>query len=157
MTATYPEVRLNEAGELMLETARGPRRVRAFRSFPWTAPEKFIVLREDVEEDPEELATIADLADLPAEARAVIEAWLARHTFIPKITRVLVVKSGNNALLFHLETDRGERRIKVMEREDMRPLADGRTLIRDASGVVYELPPMHTLDHHSQEQLRLVL
>ena len=87
----------------------------------------------------------------------MIEAWLERHTFIPKITCVLVVKSGNNALLFHLETDRGERRIKVMEREDMRPLADGRTLIRDASGVVYELPPMHTLDHHSQEQLRLVL
>lgn len=157
MTATYPQVHINEAGELVLQTAEGPKVVRAHRSFPWSDPEKFIVLREDVEEDARELASIADLAELPAETRAMIEAWLARHTFIPRITRVLVVKAGNNALLFHIETDRGQRRIKVMEREDMRPLADGRTLIRDASGVVYELPPIATLDRESQEQLRMVL
>jgi hypothetical protein len=67
------------------------------------------------------------------------------------------VKAGNTAMLYRIETDRGPRRIKVMEREDMRPLADGRTLIRDADGVVYELPPINSLDAHSQEQLRMVL
>jgi hypothetical protein len=157
MITTHPQVHLNDAGELILQTADGPRAVRAHRSFPWTDPQKFIVLREDVEEDAQELAAVEDLADLPPQTRAAIEAWLARHTFIPRITRVLLVKSGNNALLFHLDTDRGERRIKVLEREDMRPLPDGRTLIRDASGVVYELPPISTLDRGSQEQLRSVL
>ena len=157
MTSTHPQVHLNEVGELVLQTADGPKVVRAHRSFPWTDPQKFIVLREDVEEDAQELAAVEDLADLPAQTRATIEAWLERHTFIPKVTRVLLVKSGNNALLFHLDTDRGQRRIKVLEREDMRPLPDGRTLIRDASGVVYELPPIPTLDRESQEQLRLVL
>jgi hypothetical protein len=150
-------VSLNDAGELVLQTAAGPQKVRAFRSFPWTAPEKFVVLREDVEEDARELATIDDLAELPPQTRAVIESWLERHTFIPRITRVEEVKAGNTAMLYRLETDRGPRRIKVMEREDMRPLADGRTLIRDADGVVYELPPITTLDRHSQEQLRMVL
>ena len=157
MIAIHPQVHLNDAGELVLQTADGPKLVRAHRSFPWSAPEKFVVLREDVEEDAQELASIQDLADLPAETRGVIEEWLERHTFIPTITRVLEVKSGNTALLFRLETDRGQKRIKVMEREDLRPLADGRTLIRDSDGVVYQLPPMATLDRESQEQLRLVL
>ncbi len=154
---THPQVHLNDAGELVLQTADGPKFVRAHRSFPWTAPQKFLILREDVEEDAQELAAIEDLAHLPRETRAVIEEWLERHTFIPRITRVLVVKAGNNALLFHIDTDRGQRRIKVREREDMRPLADGRTLIRDASGVVYELPPLSSLDAESQKVLRMVL
>lgn len=157
MTTTHPQVHLNDAGELILQTEGGPQKVRAHRSFPWTASEKFVVLREDVEEDARELATIQDLADLPVETRRLIESWLERHTFIPKITQVLEVKAGNTAMLYRLETDRGPRRIKVMEREDMRPLADGRTLIRDADGVVYELPPIATLDPASQEQLRMVL
>ena len=157
MITTHPQVHLNEAGELVLQTAGGPQKVRAHRSFPWTSPDKFVVLREDVQEDARELATIDDLNDLPQETRRVIEAWLERHTFIPRITRVLEVKAGNTAMLYRLETDRGPRRIKVMEREDMRPLADGRTLIRDADGVVYELPPIATLDRDSQEQLRMVL
>ena len=157
MTTTHPQVSLNDAGELVLQAAGGPQKVRAHRSFPWTSPDKFVVLREDVQEDAKELATIEDLNDLPAETRRVIEAWLERHTFIPRITRVEEVKAGNTAMLDRLETDRGPRRIKVMEREDMRPLADGRTLIRDASGVVYELPPIATLDRESQEQLRMVL
>ena len=157
MTTTPPQVHLNDAGELVLQTSGGPQKVRAFRSFPWTSPDKFVVLREDVEEDARELATIDDLAELPPETRTVIESWLERHTFIPRITRVEEVKAGNTAMLYRLETDRGPRRIRVMEREDMRPLADGRTLIRDADGVVYELPPITTLDRHSQEQLRMVL
>ena len=150
MTAIHPQVHLNDAGELVLQTADGPKLVRAHRSFPWSAPEKFVVLREDVEEDAQELASIEDLADLPADTRRIIEEWLERHTFIPTITRVLEVKSGNTALLFRLDTDRGQKRIKVMEREDLRSLADGRTLIRDSDGVVYQLPPMATLDRESQ-------
>ena len=157
MTDTHPQLRLTDAGELMLDTPDGPKVVRAARSFPWTAPEKFVVLREAVDEDPKELATIPDLAGLPAATRATIEAWLDRHTFIPKITRVLELRSGNTALLFRLDTDRGERRVKILEREDMRPLADGRTLLRDASGVVYELPPLDRLDRESQDELRSVL
>lgn len=157
MTTTHPQVHLTDAGELVLQTAGGPKIVRAHRSFPWSAPEKFIVLREDVQEDAQELASIEDMGDLPPASRQTIEAWLERHTFIPRITRVFEVKAGNTAMLYRLDTDRGQRRIKVMEREDMRPLADGRTLIRDADGVVYELPPIATLDSESQEQLRLVL
>lgn len=157
MTLTHPQVHLNDAGELVLQTASGPKIVRAHRSFPWSDPQKFIVLREDVEEDAQELATIHDMNDLPPATRQTIEAWLARHTFIPRIAHVVEVRAGNNAMLFRLDTDRGPKRIKVMEREDMRPLADGRTLIRDADGVVYELPPIATLDRQSQEQLRLVL
>ena len=144
-------VDLNEAGELVLD---GQTVVRAARSFPWTAPDRFVVLRDG---EGEEKTTIDDLSKLPARSRGAVEAWLQRHTFIPKVQRVIEVKSGNAAILFHLDTDRGEHKIKVREREDLRSLADGRTLVKDTDGVVYEVPPWEELDKASQEQLRLVL
>ena len=152
------DVDLNENGELILRDGDAAVPVRAARSFPWTAPDRFIVLRDaDDQDDPKERATVDDLAALPAKSRGAIEAWLQRHTFIPKVQRVIEVKPGNAALLFHLDTDRGEHKIKVREREDLRSLADGRTLIKDTDGVVFEVPPWEELDEKSQDQLRLVL
>ena len=152
-----PNITLSDAGELLLERDGGAVAVRAARSFPWTAPDAFIVLRDAATEEATEVLTIRDLADLPAEARSALEAWLARNTFIPKVTRVIEVRPGNAALLFHVDTDRGEQRIRVLEREDLRTLSDGRTLAKDPDGVVYEFPPFDQLDEESQRQLRLVL
>ena len=157
MTTTHPQLVLNADGELILQTPAGAKRVRAARSFPWTAPERFIVLRDATTDEAPEILTIEDLAELPGETRRIVEAWLERHTLIPRVRRVLEVKSGNTTLLFQLDTDRGDRRIKVGEREDLRPLADGRTLIRDVTGVVYELPPLESLDEESRQHLRMVL
>ena len=148
------DVDLSDSGELILREGGAAVPVRAARSFPWTAPDRFVVLRDA---DENERATVDDLSALPAKSRGAIEAWLQRHTFIPKVQRVVEVKPGNAALLFHLDTDRGEHKIKVREREDLRSLQDGRTLIRDTDGVVYEVPPWDELDAKSQDQLRLVL
>ena len=156
MSENFPQVDLNDAGELVLQEGDAATVVRAARSFPWTAPDRFIVLR-GTDDDETEKATVDDLAALPAKSRGAIEAWLQRHTFIPKVQRVIEVKPGNAALLFHLDTDRGEHKIKVREREDLRSLADGRTLIKDTDGVVFEVPPWEELDEKSQDQLRLVL
>lgn len=147
------DVDLDERGDLIL-AGEPPRRVRAARSFPWSNPDRFVILR-DAEGD--EVATIDDLAKLPARSRGAIEAWLQRHTLVPKILRVNKVKAANAATLFEVETDRGDRRIVLREREDLRPLPDGRTLLRDPDGQTYELPPLEDLDIASRRELTLVL
>ena len=152
MTVTI-DVDLDEKGDLIL-AGDPPRRVKAGRSFPWSHPDRFVILRDA---DGEEVATIDDLAKLPARSRGAVEAWLQRHTLVPKILRVKKVKAANAATLFEVETDRGDKRIVIREREDLRPLADGRWLLRDPDGQTYELPPLEELDVGSRRELTLVL
>lgn len=154
MKTMFPEIELNEEGELLVRTDGETVVARAARCFPWTQPGRFVVLRDG---EDKEIMTIDDLADLSPPSRTAVEAWLERHTFIPKVRRVLSVREGNAAILFIFETDRGRQQVKVREREDLRPLADGRTLVRDTDGVTYELPPWDQLDQESQAELRLVL
>ena len=149
-----PEIEMNPDAELFvtIEGRRVP--ARAARCFPWTAPDRFVVLRD---EQDAEIVTIENLSDLSPPSRAALVQWLAAHTFIPKVSRVVSVREGNAAILFVFDTDRGRQQVKVREREDLRPLADGRTLVRDTDGITYELPPWDQLDDESRHQLRLVL
>ena len=149
-----PDVDLNDRGELVLQSGDGPVVVRAHRAFPWTAPDRFVVLRDA---DGEERATIDDLSKLPARSRGATEAWLQAHTLVPKVLRVVEVRPVNAAWRFTLDTDRGERRVLMREREDLRSLPDGRTLLRDADGQTYELAPADDYDDHSRRELDRLL
>ena len=155
-TATHPtpDVDLNDAGNLVLQTRDGPVEVRAARAFPWSHPDRFIALRDD---DGKELATIENLAALPARSRGAVEAWLQRHTFVPKVLRVLEVREVNAAWLFRFETDRGDATVLLKEREDLRFLDDGRMLLRDPDGQTYELPIADELDPASQRELERIV
>ena len=144
------DVDLDPAGDLILATDDGPVAVRASRSFPWSAPDRFVVLRDA---EGEERATIDDLSKLPARSRGAVEAWLQRHTLIPKVLRVLEVRPANAAWRLRFDTDRGEAVVTLREREDLRSLPDGRVLVRDPDGRVFELPPPDDLDARSQDEL----
>ena len=52
MTQTHLQLELTGDGELLLHTATGPQRVKAARSFPWTAPGRFIVLGSSIRRQP---------------------------------------------------------------------------------------------------------
>ena len=154
--AHFDKLDLSDAGELILSKAGVETVVRAARCFPWSHPEEFIVLR-DTTDDANELAMLEDLRKLPAGSRGAVEAWLQRHTLIPKITRVLESREINAARMFHVDTDRGERKFKITERDDLRTLEDGRTLLRDDDGNTYELPPIPEMDEGSQRELASLL
>ncbi len=148
------DVDLDDTGRLMLVHDGQPVAVRAARAFPWSHPDRFVVLRD---EEANELACIDDLTALPARSRGAIEAWLQRHTLVPRIQSVRRVREANAATLFEVETDRGDRTVILREREDMRPLPDGRTLLRDPDGQTYELPPLEDLDIASRRELAQIL
>ncbi|MEM1011141.1 MAG: DUF1854 domain-containing protein [Planctomycetota bacterium] len=151
---TQPDVDLDDLGRLVMSRDEGDLHVKASRSFPWSTPDRFVVLRDY---EGNEVACIDDLSTLPARSRGAIEAWLQRHTFVPRIQRVRQVRPANAATLFDVETDRGDRTIVLREREDLRPLHDGRTLIRDPDGQTYELPPLDDLDDLSRRELAQIL
>ena len=141
---------LDETGDLIHGTGEHAQRVRAQRSFPWSAPDRFVVLRDG---EGEEIETIDDLQQLPAKSRGAIEAWLQRHSLVPKVLRVIEVRPVNAAWRFELDTDRGPAVVLLKEREDLRPLEDGRLLLRDGDGQTYEFGPHEEYDKHSRAEL----
>ncbi len=147
---SYPDVDLDERGDLVEATPDGPRKLRAARSFPWSHPDRFIVLRDS---DDHEIACIDDLRKLPARCRGAIEAWLQRHTLVPKVLRVNRIEITGLAMVFDLETDRGDSRAIMKDREELRHLDDGRLLLRDSDGQTYEFPPLEELDERSRSEL----
>jgi hypothetical protein len=117
------------------------------RAFPWSSPTKLISIRST---EGKELLLIDDLSQLPAALRLKIENWLARHSFVPKITRVHRIDLDFGYQQWKVETDRGPAEFRVQEREDIRFLHDGRFAIKDANGNIYELMNLAKLDAASR-------
>lgn len=151
---------MSEAFELIVDeqnklTLRRPgaedvKDVRVRRSFPWSMPDEFISIRSS---EGKELVLVERVGDLPEQVRRTIEQSLGSTVFIPRITRVESVDVTFGFQEWRVQTDRGEARFRVTEREDIRFLPDGRYSLRDADGNVYELPPRDRLDEHSRRQL----
>jgi hypothetical protein len=128
--------------------------VRVRRSFPWTSPRHYVSLRTP---EGAELLLLEDLDRVPQPARGVIERWLSRHSFIPKITRIDHVDARFGYQNWRVQTDRGPAEFRVQEREDIRFLSDGRFSIRDADGTVYELASLQSLDNESRRAVESLL
>ena len=121
--------------------------VRVRRAFPLTHADRYVSVGGP---DGKEIVLLDDLAAVPADARAVIEAALAGATFVPRITRVDSVDVRFGYQQWAVQTDRGPAAFRVQEREDIRFLSDGRFRIKDADGTVYELDSLDQLDDASR-------
>ncbi len=128
--------------------------VRLRRAFPWSKAEEFVSIRD---EKGKELEMIARLADLPADQRQIVDAWLAGNSFIPIVKRVIRVNTDFGYQQWHVETDRGPLSFRVQEREDIRFLPDGRFSIKDVEGNIYAMPPLDQLDQKSLKAVEPVL
>ncbi|HEY0009097.1 MAG TPA: DUF1854 domain-containing protein [Tepidisphaeraceae bacterium] len=128
--------------------------VRLRRAFPWSKAREFISVRD---EKGKEQALIDRLDDLPAEQQAIVDRWLSANSFIPTITRVNAINNDFGYQEWDVESDRGRAKFRVQEREDVRFLSGGRFSIKDVDGNVYAMPPLHTLDRHSQRVAALIV
>jgi hypothetical protein len=124
------------------------------RSFPWSMPKRHISIRSS---DGKEIVHVDSLDEVEPTQRALIERWLARHSFIPRITRIDRVDVRFGHQLWHVQTQQGPVEFRVQEREDIRFLQDGRFSIKDADGNVYELPALHNLDSSSRRAVEPLL
>jgi hypothetical protein len=123
--------------------------VKVRQGFPLTEPGRFVSL---LDEKDNELGIVTDLADLTPEARQLVEEELELDYFMPRVLRIADVKSSHGVTTWDLETDRGEVRIHVRDRADIRYMTPTHVVIVDASAVRYEIPDLTKLDAPSRRR-----
>jgi hypothetical protein len=147
----------NAHGRLVLTLGSGQvfESVVPVRAFPLAAPEEGLSL---VGSDGKEALWVDRMADLPADARALIEEDLAVREFVPTIQSIRKVSSFSTPSTWDLETDRGSAQMVLKAEEDIRKLA-GRTrlLISGSDGVQYRISDTTQLDKHSRKLLERFL
>ncbi len=147
----------NAHGRLVLTLGSGQvfESVVPVRAFPLAAPEEGLSL---VGSDGKEALWVDRMADLPADARALIEEDLAVREFVLTIQSIRKVSSFSTPSTWDLETDRGSAQMVLKAEEDIRKLA-GRTrlLISGSDGVQYRIPDTTQLDKHSRKLLERFL
>jgi hypothetical protein len=146
------ELRLERRGDGQLWAVLGPRvtPVKVRRCFPWTAPARFVSLR-DAEE--EEVALVRDLDELEADSRRALEVSLAEAGFLLEIVGVDRVEDEIEIRTFHVRTRQGPRRFQTLRDEWPRPLPGGGILLRDVAGDLYRVGDPAQLDPPSRARL----
>jgi len=137
-------------GQLWAIQGELERAVRVRRSFPWSAPGRFLSLRdhEDVE-----VALVASPAELDRESRQALEQALVHAGFVFQVTSVLKIDEEVEIRTWRVETRQGPRSFQTRLDDWPRVLPEGGLLIRDVAGDLYHLMDPARLDRHSRELL----
>jgi hypothetical protein len=138
--------------EVGFEERYGP--VRALRCLPLTQPGKFISLEDD---EGNEIGIIPDLADLDRESRKAIEDDLELFYLKARVETIRKVEARNGVITWELVTNLGPRTVHVRDRQNIRPLPDGRTILTDIHEAKYEIPRFEELDEKSRHWLEIEL
>lgn len=112
-------------------------------------PERWIAL---LDSRGRELASIDDLAAAPQQLAAIIRQELAEREFLPRIQRVVQVKTSKEPHQWHVITDRGPAQFLLRE-DDIRRLGPTKAILVDMHGVRYYIPDSAALDAHSRRIL----
>jgi hypothetical protein len=124
------------------------------RCFPWTAPARFVSLRD---RDEEEVALVRDLDELEPDSRRVLATSLAEAGFVLEVTGVKQVEDEIEIRTFHVQTKQGPRRFQTLRDEWPRPMPDGGILLKDVAGDLYLVADPKALDRTSRDQLSALL
>ncbi len=121
------------------------------RMFPITGLTKYIAL---VDSEGEQIAVIRDLNDLMPESKAVAEKCLEEYYMIPRITRFIKMSEKFKIWMWTAETDKGIYTFEIRNHiTAVKPLYDGRVLIKDANDNRYEIPDVKELDKKSLKMI----
>ena len=149
------EARIKKMGEttVSLEMYDGRRfeNLEPIRLFPVSGITKYISLTD---ETGKEIAIIRDIDHLMPESAEAIRSCLASYYIVPKIKKILsrVEKYGN--ITWTVETDRGICTFEIRNHlTAVKPLYDGRILIKDANDNRYEIPDVRKLDKKSRKMI----
>jgi hypothetical protein len=156
MTAVLFQLQRQPTGQLVLIDADGHAHVGVVpvRAFPLAAPDEGISL---VSLEGHELAWIAQLQELPASMRTLLEEELALRDFVPEISRLQSVSTFGTPSVWTVETDRGVTSFILKSEEDIRRLGRNALLIAGSEGVQYSVRDMTALDRASRRLLERFL
>jgi hypothetical protein len=153
MTIDGPFIRLhrNSAGRLVLADERGNEHVgvEPVRAFPISDPDRLISL---LGRGGHEVASIADLTLAPVEVRELIVQELADREFLPRIERVVRVKTNKEPHEWDVITDRGPVQFLLRD-DDIRRLGPTQAILVDMHGVRFYIADSRQLDAKSRRIL----
>jgi hypothetical protein len=124
------------------------------RAFPLSAADGPVAL---IGPDGRECAWIEQPRALPAQARELLEAELAKRSFAPVIHRLLAVSTFSTPSTWTVETDRGQTQLVLKGEEDIRRLDGQRLLVTDSHGIGYRITDARALDRRSRKLLERFL
>jgi hypothetical protein len=137
-------------GRLWVIDVRGETPVELVRAFPWTAPSRYLSLRDA---SGEERAFVSELRALDAASRAALEAALAQAGFVLDILRVESVEEDFELRTFVVETAQGARRFQTPLDAWPRELPGGALVLQDVYGDLYRIRDVGRLDPGSRALL----
>ncbi len=148
-----PEVRLTENDKIFVDaefyTGEKFHELELRRMFPITGLTKYIALMDS---EGNEIAVIRDINDLMPESREVVENCLREYYMIPRITKFIKMSEKFKIWMWTAETDKGICTFEIRNHlTAIKPLYDGRVLIKDANDNRYEIPDVNVLDKHSKK------
>ncbi|MBN1344904.1 MAG: DUF1854 domain-containing protein [Phycisphaerae bacterium] len=120
---------------------------RIARCFPWTEPDRFISIRD---KEGNELHLFGSIENVPAESRGVVEDELRAQEFVPRIRRVHAIDDTFEIMIWKADTDRGPVEFQVKDDEDIRVLGDDYVVVKDHTGMLFEIPDLRSLDERSR-------
>lgn len=119
--------------------------------FPKSGGNKYIAL---LDSEGEQIAVIRDADNLMPESKKVLLEALEEYYMIPRITRFIEMTTKFKIWLWTAETDHGIIKFEIRNHiSSIKPLYDGRVLIRDANDNRYEIPDYRKLDKRSRKML----
>jgi hypothetical protein len=125
--------------------------VSVFRAFPLSAPDRFLSIRN---EKNEELGLLADPAPLDPAGRTLVEEELRRRYVLPVVRRVIRLRERFEILECQVETDRGICQFSIRNlRENVLRPQPNRYILTDVDGNRFDIPDLRELPLASQTQL----
>ena len=151
-----PEVRITQNDGIFVDaefyhtkekkTGLEPRRL-----FPRSGGNRYVAL---LDEDGEQVAVIRNADNLMPESKEALERALDEYYMIPRITRFIKMTEKFKIWMWTAETDKGVITFEIRNHiASVKPLYDGRVLIKDANDNRYEIPDYRHLDKNSQKML----
>ncbi|MDF3130369.1 DUF1854 domain-containing protein [Kiritimatiellaeota bacterium B1221] len=130
-------------GQLALQTDDGPEAVTLSPCFPWTAPGKFLSLRNA---EGKELCFLESPDELDEASRCLLNKELSQSTATFQIESIQSVKKEIELRCWEVTTSRGTRSFQTELDEWPRALPDGSFLIEDLFGDLYVISALEKLD-----------
>lgn len=146
-----PEVKFTENDKIFVDaefyTGEKFTELELHRMFPITGLTKYIAL---LDKEGNEIAVIRNIDDLMPDSKKVVENCLREYYMIPRITRFIKMSEKFKIWMWTAETDKGICTFEIRNHiTAIKPLYDGRVLIKDANDNRYEIPNINDLDKKS--------
>ncbi|MBQ6162914.1 MAG: DUF1854 domain-containing protein [Clostridia bacterium] len=121
------------------------------RLFPVSGGNKYIAL---LDENGNNVAVIRDLDAFPQEEKEKVLSALEEFYNMPRILRFIKMTEKYRIWMWTAETDKGVITFEIRNHlTAVKPLFDGRILIKDANDNRYEIPKFDDLDKKSKKML----